>query len=129
MASKRQEKSNFHLLSITQQEGESVSTYLQKFQEAILEVTDLEESVALNALINGMRTPKLNFQLVDYQVKTHAAAMKQCQSFVTSSNICQAHESKKRKHDKRDQWKNHSSKTHRDQDYPSSRERGYPPHN
>ncbi|XP_057517902.1 uncharacterized protein LOC130798824 [Amaranthus tricolor] len=55
IASRRQEKSNFHLLSITQLEGESVSSYLKKFHEAVLEVTDLEESVALNALINGMK--------------------------------------------------------------------------
>ncbi|XP_057518286.1 uncharacterized protein LOC130799194 [Amaranthus tricolor] len=44
VASRRQEKSNFHLLSITQLEGESISSYLKKFHEAVLEVTDLEES-------------------------------------------------------------------------------------
>ena len=38
---KRLEKSNFHLLSITQPERESVSTYLQKFHGAVLEVTYL----------------------------------------------------------------------------------------
>ena len=74
VASRRQEKSNFHLLSITQLEGESISTYLKKFHEAVLEVTDLEELVALNDLINGM--------------KTYAEAMKQCQSYVTASEIC-----------------------------------------
>ncbi|XP_057518425.1 uncharacterized protein LOC130799340 [Amaranthus tricolor] len=40
VASKRQEKSNFHLLSITQLEGESISSYLRKFHEAVLEAHD-----------------------------------------------------------------------------------------
>jgi retrotransposon gag protein len=113
VASKRQEKSNFHLLSIVQQEGESVATYLKKFQEAVLEVTDLEDSVALNALINGMRTPKLKFQLVEHQVKSYAEAMRQCQSYVTASEICQAHNTKKRKHDK-GAASNHPQKAHRE---------------
>ncbi|XP_057529910.1 uncharacterized protein LOC130808450 [Amaranthus tricolor] len=40
IASRRQEKSNFHLLSITQLEGESISSYLKKFHEAVLEAHD-----------------------------------------------------------------------------------------
>ncbi|XP_057517822.1 uncharacterized protein LOC130798739 [Amaranthus tricolor] len=40
VASRRQEKSNFHLLSITQLEGESISSYLRKFHEAVLEAHD-----------------------------------------------------------------------------------------
>ncbi|XP_057548070.1 uncharacterized protein LOC130826504 [Amaranthus tricolor] len=67
VASRRQEKSNFHLLSIIQLEGESISSYLKKFHEAVLEVTDLEESVALNALINGMKAQRLKFHLVESQ--------------------------------------------------------------
>ena len=43
-----------------QQVGESVAIYLEKFQEPVLEVIDLEVFVAINALINGMWTPKLN---------------------------------------------------------------------
>ncbi|XP_057529792.1 uncharacterized protein LOC130808331 [Amaranthus tricolor] len=40
VASRRQEKSNFHLLSITQLEGESISSYLRKFHETVLEAHD-----------------------------------------------------------------------------------------
>ncbi|XP_057549010.1 uncharacterized protein LOC130827344 [Amaranthus tricolor] len=40
VASRRQEKSNFHLLSITQLEGESISSYLKKFHEAVLKAHD-----------------------------------------------------------------------------------------
>ena len=46
--------------------------YLKRFHEAVLEVTDLEESVALNALIIGMKAQKLKFQLIESQVKTYA---------------------------------------------------------
>ncbi|XP_057529908.1 uncharacterized protein LOC130808449 [Amaranthus tricolor] len=115
IASRRQEKSNFHLLSITQLEGESISSYLKKFHEAVLEVTDLEELVALNALINGMKAQRLKFQLVESQVKTYAEAMKQCQSYVTASEICQAHDPKRRKSDKKDVATPHQSSRNREE--------------
>ena len=61
MASKRRKKSNFHLLSITQQEGECLSAYLHRFHDRVLVVTDLEEFIDVSALINGMKTHKLKF--------------------------------------------------------------------
>ena len=39
VASKKQEKSNFHLQGIMQLEGEYVSTYLKSFHEVVLEET------------------------------------------------------------------------------------------
>ncbi|XP_057526418.1 uncharacterized protein LOC130805651 [Amaranthus tricolor] len=123
VASRRQEKSNFHLLSITQLEGESISSYLKKFHEAVLEVTDLEESVALNALINGMKAQRLKFQFVESQVKTYAEAIKQCQSYVMASEICQAHDPKKRRSDKKDLTANHSSRSREEQS--SRREKNF----
>ena len=115
VASRRQEKSNFHLLSITQLEGESISSYLKKFHEAVLEVTDLEESVALNALINGMKAQRLKFQLVESQLKAYAEAMKQCQSYVTASEICQAHDPKKRNSEKKDPLSSPQSSRNREE--------------
>ena len=102
MASKRQEKSNFHLLSITQEEGQSLSAYLQRFLDEVLGVTDSEEFIVVSALINGMKTHKFKFQLLEYQVKTYAKAMRQARSFVTAFNICHQldSDSKKRKSDK-----------------------------
>ncbi|XP_057529874.1 uncharacterized protein LOC130808416 [Amaranthus tricolor] len=122
--SRRQEKSNFHLLSITQLEEESISSYLRKFHEAMLEVTDMEESVALNTLINRMKAQRLKFQLVESQVKTYAEAMKQCQSYVTASEICQAHDPKKRRSEKKDPISsNHSSRSR--EEHSSTRDRNY----
>ncbi|XP_057543312.1 uncharacterized protein LOC130821539 [Amaranthus tricolor] len=103
VASRRQEKSNFHLLSITQLKGESISSYLKKFHEAVLEVTDLEESVALNALINGMKAQRLKFQLVESQ----------------------AHDPKKRRSNKKDLTSNHSSRSR--EEHSSKRKRNYLP--
>ncbi|XP_057526208.1 uncharacterized protein LOC130805451 [Amaranthus tricolor] len=97
IASRRQEKSNFHLLSVTQLEGESISSYLKKFHEAVLEVTDLEES-----------------------------AMKQCQSYVTASEICQAHDPKRRKFEKKDVGPPHQSSRRREE-HSSRREKNYMP--
>ena len=65
MASKRQEKFNFHLLSINKQERETLSAYLQRFHGGVLAVTNLEESIVVSALINGMKTHMLKFQLLE----------------------------------------------------------------
>ena len=100
--------------------------YLKKFHDAIMDVMDLEESVALSSLINGIRTLKLKFQLVESQVKTYAEAMRQCQSYVTASENCQAHDPKKRKPDKKDQGpSNHSSRNR--EEYSSRRDKKYLP--
>ncbi|XP_057526519.1 uncharacterized protein LOC130805751 [Amaranthus tricolor] len=92
VAYKRQEKSNFHLLSITQLEGESISSYLRKFHEAVL--------------------------------KTYAEAMKQCQSYVTASKICQAHEPKRQKSEKKDPIFSHHSSRNKEE-HSSRRDRNY----
>ncbi|XP_057535220.1 uncharacterized protein LOC130813400 [Amaranthus tricolor] len=105
----------------------SIHTFTQlEAKFAILEVTDLEDFVALNALINGMRTPKLKFQLIKNQVKMYAKTMGQCQSYITPSQICHTHDSKKRKHDKSLQGQSHPQKIHKDE-LQSRREKGYPP--
>ncbi|XP_057535269.1 uncharacterized protein LOC130813452 [Amaranthus tricolor] len=98
VASRRQEKSISHLLSITQLEGESISSYLKKYHEAVLEVTDLEESVALNALTNRIKAQRLKFQL--------------------------AHDPKKRKSRKKDPISSHQSSRNREE-HSLRRDRNY----
>ena len=91
-----------------------------------MKVSDLEDSVALNALINEMRMPKLKFQLIENQVRTYAEAMRQCMSYVTASEICHAHDTKKRKHDKREQGPSHPHRVHKEEPR-ARRDKGYPP--
>ena len=58
-------------------------------------------------------------------MKTYTEAMKQCQSYVTASKICQAHDPKTRKPDKKDLGpSNHSS---RNKEEYSSRDKNYQP--
>ena len=67
------------------------------------------------------------FQLIENQVKTYAEAMTQCQSYVIAFKIHHSHDSKKRKHDKKEHGQNHSQKVHKDEPQ-ARRDRGYPPH-
>ncbi|XP_057550569.1 uncharacterized protein LOC130828622 [Amaranthus tricolor] len=83
--------------------GESIASYLKKFHEAVLEVTDLKESVALNALINGMKAQRPKFQLVESQ----------------------AHDPKKRRSEKKDPISNHASRNR--EEHSSRRDRNYLP--
>ena len=97
-------------------------------------VIDLEESIVVSTLINGMKTHKLKFQLLENQVKTYAEAIKQARSFVTASDIC--HQlyliSKKRKSDKmaeiqREKPQNQNQQLARSGLIRSEGERKYPP--
>jgi hypothetical protein len=48
-------KSSMMLFGVTQQEGESTQVYLKRFNEKMLKVEELPESVALETLIRGVR--------------------------------------------------------------------------
>ena len=59
VASKRQRKSNLHLMSVIQKEGESVTSYIQRFHEELLSIPGANDATTVPTLINGVRTPKL----------------------------------------------------------------------
>ena len=73
-----------------------------------------------------MKAQRLKFQLVESQVKTYAEAMKQCQSYITASEICQAHDPKKRKSEKKDPISSNHSTRNREE-YSSRRDKNYTP--
>ena len=52
-----------YLVSIKQKEGESLHSYLDRFNTAILEVRNLDQSVAMTALKGGLQRSKLRFSL------------------------------------------------------------------
>lgn len=48
-------KSSIKLFGVAQQEGESTQMYLKRFNEEMIKVEELLESVALEVLIRGAR--------------------------------------------------------------------------
>ena len=46
-------------MSITQREGELVSSYIKRFHNEVLTIMDISDSATVLALINGLKTHKL----------------------------------------------------------------------
>ena len=87
---------------VIQQEGELVSSYIKKFHDEVLTITDISDSVTVPALINGLRTHKLKWHLIENGVSSYVEGMQIAQRFVQASEICTPIDSqaKKKKNDK-----------------------------
>ncbi|XP_057520742.1 uncharacterized protein LOC130801008 [Amaranthus tricolor] len=99
---KRQKKSCIHLMSVIQQEGELVSSYIKRFHDEVLTITNISDSATVSTLINGLRTHKLKWHLIENGVSSYVEAMQIAQRFVQASEICTPIDSqaKKKKNDK-----------------------------
>ena len=68
VAAKRQRKSNLHLMSVIQREGEYVTSYIQRFREEVLSILGANNATTVPALINDVRTPKLKWKLLEHDL-------------------------------------------------------------
>ena len=89
-------------MSVIQQEGELVSSYIKRFHDESLTTTDISVSATVPKLINGLRTHNLKWQLIKNGVTFYVEAMQIAQRFVQTSDICTPVDSrsKKNKNDK-----------------------------
>ena len=87
---------------VIQREGELVSSYIKRFHDEVLTITDISESATMLALMNGLKNHKLKWQLIENGVTSYVEAMQIAQRFVQASNICTPIDSqaKKKKNDK-----------------------------
>jgi retrotransposon gag protein len=87
VASKRQRRSNLHLMSVIQKEGESVTSYIQRFHAEVLSILGATNATTVLALINGVRTPKLKWKLLEHDITTYSEVMDIVQRFIWASDI------------------------------------------
>ena len=97
VAAKRQRKSNLHLMSVIQKEGDSVTSYFQRFHEEVLSTPGANDAATVPALINGVRTPNLKWKLLEHAISTYAKVMDVVQRFIRALDICTPLDSKKKK--------------------------------
>ena len=88
MASKGQRKSNLHLMSVIQKEGELFKSYIQRFHEEVLLISAATDATTVPTLINGLRTSKLNWEFLEHDISTYSDAMNIIQRFIKASSIC-----------------------------------------
>ena len=72
---------------VIQREGELVSSYIKRFHDEVLTITDISESATMLALMNGLKNHKLKWQLIENGVTSYVEAMQIAQRFVQASDI------------------------------------------
>lgn len=75
-------------MSVIQKEGEYVTSYIQSFHEEVLSILGAIDATMVPAFINGIRTPKLKWKLLEQDISTYAEAMDIVQRFIRASDIC-----------------------------------------
>lgn len=85
---RRHKKTSIHLMSIKQQEHESLANYIKKFDEESLKIFDHQDGVAFTTLMSGLWLGKFRWSLAENEVTTFTEAMSRAQIFIQYSDIC-----------------------------------------
>ncbi|XP_057248918.1 uncharacterized protein LOC130590483 [Beta vulgaris subsp. vulgaris] len=88
IAGRRHKKTSIHLMSIKQQEHESLADYIRRFNEESLKISDLQVGVPFTALMSGLWPGKFRWSLAENEVTTFTEAMSRAQKFIQASDIC-----------------------------------------
>lgn len=82
---------------MVQKEGESVTSYIQRFHEEVLLLLGATDAAMVLALINGVRAPKWKWKILEPDISTYAKVMDVVQRFIRASDICTPLDLKKKK--------------------------------
>ena len=67
-------KTSVHLMSIKQQEHESLVDYIKRFNEESSKISDLQDGVAFTTLMSGLWPGKFRWSLAENEVTTFTEA-------------------------------------------------------
>ncbi|XP_021759171.1 uncharacterized protein LOC110724082 [Chenopodium quinoa] len=102
IAGSRQTKPSIHLMIVKQGENESLKDYIKRFNTESHIIPDLQDNVAFTALLFGLKSNKLKFELVHNKVSTFSEAIERAERIIEASEVCKAPVAKnkgKRKHE------------------------------
>ena len=75
-------------MSVRQENNESLSDYIKRFNDESLMVSDLQDGLAFTALISGLLPGMFRWSLAENEVTMFTEAMTQAQNFIQASDIC-----------------------------------------
>lgn len=88
VTSKRQKKTSWNLMSVGQREDESLKEYVKRFTSEAMLIPDLPESVAMAALMKGLKNTRFKFALVEDNVTSFTEALGRAEKHIRASEIC-----------------------------------------
>ncbi|XP_021717068.1 uncharacterized protein LOC110684934 [Chenopodium quinoa] len=90
IAGSRQTKTSVHLMTVKQGENESLKDYIKRFNTESQLIPDLQDNVDFTALLFGLKSNKLKFELVHDKVSTFSKAMERAERIIEASEVCKA---------------------------------------
>ncbi|KAK6117276.1 hypothetical protein DH2020_048987 [Rehmannia glutinosa] len=88
VSSKRYKKASAHLMGVRQKQDESLRDSIQRFNKEALEIEDLDQSVALAALMNGVRkTSRFAFSLAKKPPLTLADLFNRAEKYINAEEM------------------------------------------
>ncbi|XP_021759613.1 uncharacterized protein LOC110724498 [Chenopodium quinoa] len=77
-------------MTVKQGENESLKDYIKRFNTESQLIPDLQDNVAFTALLFGLKSNKLKFELVHDKVSTFSEAMERDERIIEASEVCKA---------------------------------------
>uniref|UniRef100_A0A2N9HYA4 Reverse transcriptase/retrotransposon-derived protein RNase H-like domain-containing protein n=1 Tax=Fagus sylvatica TaxID=28930 RepID=A0A2N9HYA4_FAGSY len=111
-----------YLLNIRQREGESLRSYVQRFNKEAVQIDEPNEYVALTAFNTGLRKGDFLFQLCKDPPKSMSELMYEAQKFINAEDAFKARDeflSRKKKESEDRRFETSRSRTFK-QDYPKT---------
>ena len=81
-ASRRMPKEPDSLFSVRQQEGESLKDYVARFKLATLDISRIDESVAILAMKRGLRSSQFTYSLDKTYSRTYSELLTRAQKYI-----------------------------------------------
>ncbi|XP_010694022.1 uncharacterized protein LOC104906890 [Beta vulgaris subsp. vulgaris] len=129
IAGRRHKKTSIHLMSIKQQEHESLADSIKRFNEESLKISDLQDGVAFTALMSGLWPRKFRWSLAENAVTTFTEALSRTQKFIQASDICKpVGEKSKKKKEELPYWELNKNMRSNQQLLPRVADNGNNPH-
>ena len=98
----RYKKSTACLISIKQQEDETLQSYISHFNKEVLSIDEADDKILVAAFTNGLRKGKFLFSLYKNDPKTTSEVLYRATKYMNAEDALSAREEKPRKRERRD---------------------------
>ena len=98
----RYKKSTACLMSIKQQEDETLRSYISRFNKEALSINEADDKILVAAFINGLRKDKFLFSLYKNDPKTMSKVLYRATKYMNAEDALSAREEKPKKRERQD---------------------------
>ncbi|KAL2902414.1 Activity-regulated cytoskeleton associated protein 2 [Bienertia sinuspersici] len=88
MANKKEKKTSMHLGNIVQAEGETLRSYVQRFNLEALQIPDLSDQTTFDNFFRGLRPGPFKFDVVRRECRTLQSMLREDDRYIHAQELC-----------------------------------------